>query len=75
MQDEIFARVSPDCIDMLTKFVEAYDNLGIVSTIDQASGRVVIRVTPYTWQEMMEILDNLPLPITIDKPSGIINSL
>ncbi|MCX5780342.1 MAG: DUF4911 domain-containing protein [Firmicutes bacterium] len=65
MKHEIQARVSPDRIDMLTKLVEAYDNLGIVSTLDQASGRVVIRVTPDTWLEMIEILNQLPFPITL----------
>jgi hypothetical protein len=65
MKHEIQARVSPDRIDMLTKLVEAYDNLGIVSTLDQARGRVVIRVTPDTWLEMIEILKQLPFPITL----------
>lgn len=59
------ARVSPDCIDMLTKLIEAYDHLGIVSTLDRTSGQVVIRVTPDTWLEVMEILRHLPFPITI----------
>lgn len=65
MMNEIYARVSPDRIDMLTKLVEAYDNLGIVSTLDQSSGMVIVRVTPDTWAEMLEILNNLPFPITI----------
>ncbi|PKM76047.1 MAG: DUF4911 domain-containing protein [Firmicutes bacterium HGW-Firmicutes-15] len=49
---------------MLTKVVEAYDNLGIVSTLDQASGMVTIRVTQDTWEEMIEILHNLPFSIS-----------
>ena len=72
MKHEIQACVSPDRIDMLTKLVEAYDNLGIVSTLDQASGRVVIRVTPDTWLEMIEILNQLPFPITLlDLPEDL----
>ncbi|NLN87201.1 MAG: DUF4911 domain-containing protein [Syntrophomonadaceae bacterium] len=65
MPDEIYARVEPEKIDMLNKIVEAYDNLGIVSTLDNSSGRVVIRVTRDTWEEMMEILNNLPFPIDV----------
>lgn len=65
MKDEIYARVAPEKIDMLTKLVEAYDNLGIVSTIDQSAGRVIIRVTRDTYAEMMEILSNLPFPLEI----------
>jgi hypothetical protein len=56
--------VAPERIDMLTKLVEAYDNLGIVSTLDQAAGTVIIRVTPDTWAEMIEILNNLPFSIS-----------
>jgi len=65
MTDEIYARVEPDKIDMLTKIVEAYDNLGIVSTLDQSSGQIVVRVTLDTWEDMMGILSNLPFPIEI----------
>jgi hypothetical protein len=66
MKNEIYAVVRPDCIDMLTKLVEAYDNLGIVSTLDQSTGRVVIRVTPDTWAEVMDIMQNLPFEINIE---------
>jgi len=66
--NEIIARIAPDRIDMLTKLVEAYDNLGIVSTLDQSEGMVVIRVTPDTWAEMMEILLNLPFDINLHDP-------
>lgn len=67
MKDEIYAQVSPDRIDMLTKLVEAYDHLGVVSTLDQKQGTVVVRVTTDTWAEMLEILHHLPFPITIDE--------
>lgn len=73
MKNEIYAVISPDCIDILTRLVEGYDNLGIVSTIDQTAGKVVIRVTPDTWADMMEILHNLPFDINIEKSDGIIN--
>jgi len=66
LKDEILARVSPNHIDMLTRLIEAYDNLGIVSTIDRNSGQVRIRVTPDTWAEIMEILQNLPLDIMFE---------
>jgi hypothetical protein len=66
MKNEIYAVVSSDRIDMLTKLVEAHDNLGIVSTLDQATGRVVVRVTPDTWADVMDILQNLPFAINIE---------
>lgn len=73
MKNEIYAIVSPDCIDMLTRLVEGYDNLGTVSTLDQTAGKVVIRVTPDTWADMMDILQKLPFRIDIEKSDGIIN--
>ncbi len=66
MEDEIYALINPNHIDILTKLIEAYDNLGIVSTLDQAVGRVVIRVTRDTWAEVMDILHNLPFEIIIE---------
>lgn len=66
MKNEIYAVVNPDRIDMLTKLVEAHDNMGIVSTLDQSTGRVVIRVTPDTYTEVLEILHNLPFKINIE---------
>jgi hypothetical protein len=71
MKNEIIAQVSPERIDMLTKLVEAYDNLGIVSTVDQRSGTVSIRVTPDTWDEMLEILRNLPFPIELNTVTSV----
>ncbi|MDD4803503.1 MAG: DUF4911 domain-containing protein [Syntrophomonas sp.] len=59
------AQVGPEYIDMLTKLVEAYDNLGIVSTLDQTSGMVKIRVTQDTWEDMIKILNNLPFLIKL----------
>ena len=67
MRDEIMAQLSPDRIDMLTKLVEAHDHVGMVSTLDQKQGIVVIRVTTDTYSEMMEILRHLPFPIQIMK--------
>jgi len=69
VKNEIIARIAPDRIDMLTKLVEAYDNLGIVSTLDQSAGMVIVRVTPDTREEMMEILLNLPFEISFHNPS------
>lgn len=66
MRHEIYGLVNPNRIDMLTKLIEAYHNLGIVSTVDQSSGRVVIRVTEDTWAEIMDILHNLPFEIDIE---------
>lgn len=65
MHDQIYARLQPAKIDMLTKLVEAYDHLGVVSTLDQSEGLVVIRSTADCMPELEEILRSLPFPIKI----------
>ena len=53
-------------IDMLIKVIEAYDNLGIVSTIDRQQGLVIIRGTEGTYPELVEILRHLPFPLLLE---------
>lgn len=65
MKSEILAKLNPENIDMLTKLIEAYDNLGIVSTIDREQGLVIIRGTEDTYPELQEILKHLPFQIEI----------
>jgi hypothetical protein len=59
------AQVDPAHIDMLTRLIEAFDHLGIVSTLDRNQGLVVIRGTEDTVVDLLEILNNLPFPLTI----------
>jgi len=65
IKEEIFAQVDPKNIDLLSKIIEAYDNLGIVSTLDQYKGEVIIRVTPDTYGEVKDILQNLPFAVRL----------
>ena len=66
MKSEITARVNPENIDMLTKIIEAYDNLGIVSTLNRNQGLVIIRGTEDTYPELEEILGHLPFPLLLE---------
>jgi len=50
---------------MLTKLIEAYDHIGIVSTLDQSRGLVVIRSTEDCLPDLEEILHHLPFPIEL----------
>ena len=65
MKTEIFAKISPYDIDFLTKIIEAYDNLGISSTINPSEGEIIIRVTEDTYHDMMDILHHMPFPVQI----------
>ncbi|HOB11710.1 MAG TPA: DUF4911 domain-containing protein [Syntrophomonadaceae bacterium] len=61
----IVAQVNPADIDMLTRLIEGFDHLGIVSTLDRQQGLVVIRGTADTLPDLLDILDNLPFSLTI----------
>lgn len=65
MKDQLYAIVKPDKIDILTKFIEAYDHIAVVSTLDRTRGLVVMRATEDTCKELEEILANLPFPIEV----------
>lgn len=62
---DIYVQVNPQYIDLLTKFIEAYEHLGIVSTLDQNLGKVIIRGTIDTRSELIAILNNMPFEITL----------
>lgn len=72
INNEIYAEVAPDKIDMLGKLIESFDNLGILSTLDPTRGLVVIRVTSDTFIEVKKILAHLPFPITIMEKENVI---
>jgi len=65
MASEIKAQVAPENIDMLTRIIEAYNHLGIVSTLDREQGLVIIRGTEDTCPELEKILHHLPFAIKI----------
>ncbi len=65
MKDELYAIVTPDKIDILTKLIEAYDHLAVVSTLDRSRGLVIMRATEDNYNELEEILANLPFPIEV----------
>lgn len=65
MSNDILGRVEPVNIDMLSKIIEAYEHLGIVSTLDRHQGLIVVRCTEDTREDMLEILESLPFPITL----------
>ena len=65
MSDMIFLNIEPRYIDLLTRIIEAYDHLGIVSTLDRRKGLVVIRGTEDTCQELHAILPTLPFKVNL----------
>ncbi|HZK43788.1 MAG TPA: DUF4911 domain-containing protein [Syntrophomonadaceae bacterium] len=63
MPEGIYIQINPPEIDLLTKLIEAYDNLGIVTTIDGKKGILAIRGTKETYPELLGILKNLPIKV------------
>lgn len=65
--EEAFLRVrlDPDRVFHLGDVLEGYGHLGVPTTIDKAGGLVVIRTTPDTRKEVIEVLKTLPYPVTL----------
>lgn len=62
---DLYAKIAPENIDRLTRLIEAYENLGIVSTADREHGLVIIRGTSDTYEDLKDILLNMPFPVEI----------
>ena len=59
-KNEIYVKVPKDKISFLTKIIEGYDNMGVVSTVNPEEGWTVIRITPDTETEARQVLAHLP---------------
>lgn len=66
MNSIIYGRVNPENIDMLSKIIEAYGHLGILSTLDGKAGLIMVRTTPDTIAAVLDILNHLPFPVEIN---------
>ena len=65
MDDHILVRVDSARIDLLNRLVEAWDHIGVVSTLNQQEGRVIIRCTPDTRAELVEVLRHMPFEVEL----------
>lgn len=59
----IYLQLAPPHIDLLTKIIEAYEHLGVVTTINPQRGQVVIRGTTHTQPDLEQILNHLPFEV------------
>ncbi|MGE5417037.1 MAG: DUF4911 domain-containing protein [Acidobacteriota bacterium] len=64
-KNEIRCRINPADIDKLNRIFEGLDGIGIVSTTDRKLGLVVVRVTPDTYQDALEVIENAPFPVEL----------
>ncbi len=66
--DELRLQISPDRIYFLKFILEAYDNLGLLSTIDQQSGTVLVRYPSCLAGEIKELLASLAQQLQTPRP-------
>ena len=64
-RSQIRVKMEPRNIVFLDNIMEGYDGLCIVSTGKSGTGEVTVHVTPDTYDEVMDILRNLPWPMSI----------
>jgi len=57
--------LKPSDIYRLNRIFEGYDGVGVVSTLDNKAGLVVVYVTPDTYHEAMTIIHNVPFPVEV----------
>ena len=64
-EEVLRVRVAPADIDRLNKIIEAYDNLALVSTLDPASGEVLLWTTPDQRPILQKLLAKMRFPVEI----------
>lgn len=61
----IYAKVSPERIADVNWIMEGYEHLALVSTIDHQEGIILLRGTPDTYNDVLEIVENMPFSVEI----------
>lgn len=62
---QVILKLSPRDIDFLTRIMEGFDGIGMVSTVDSSLGLVVVWVTPDTRDEVLKVLEYFPRPLEL----------
>ena len=65
VKDKIFVRIEPKFIHYIGSIMEGYEHLGVVSTVRGEKDMVIIRVTPDTYEDVLSIIENLPIQAEI----------
>ena len=56
----IYAKVARERIADVNWIMEGYEHLALVSTIDHQEGIILLRGTPDTYNDVLEIVENMP---------------
>lgn len=61
----IYLRVAPERIADVNWIMEGYEHLALVTTEDPREGVVKLLSTPDTYNDVMEIIENMPFTVEI----------
>lgn len=61
----IYLRVAPERIADVNWIMEGYEHLALVTTEDPREGVVKLFGTPDTYNDVMEIIENMPFTVEI----------
>ncbi len=65
----VFVRVAPRDVNYVNRIMEGYEYLGVVTTVDKASGVLAVRATADTAADVRAILARLPVTLEfLDRP-------
>lgn len=59
----VFIRVNPRDVNFVNQIMEGYEYYGVVTTLDRATGILVVRATDDTNPEVRAILADLPVTV------------
>ncbi len=69
MKEEVYFQVEPTHITYVTRILEGYEYLGVVTTLRGKEGIAKVRSTKGTQELVREILRSLPIEVTLlDEP-------
>lgn len=63
--DWVYFRIEPENMTFVTRIIEGYEYLGVVTALDGKKGIVFVRTVPDTVELTKEILLSLPFTVEI----------
>lgn len=61
----VYARVAPERIADINWIMEGYEHLAVVTPVDHNEGIIKLMGTPDTYNDVVEILENVPFELEI----------
>lgn len=61
----LYAQVEPERIADVNWIMEGYEHLALVGTVDGAAGIMKFYATPDTYDEVLDILENMPFQVNL----------